>query len=433
MNAKNITCESFRKLSAKRCWPDRQRRAHGYLRAAVIALSLCAIAACPPLSRRTLSAERALVPPGKGLEEWDGLASVSRSPSGRLIIGSTFSGNLALWDVRTGKGRILKTNDRQRVVSDVEWVLGGRALMTNLTFGKRVEVWDAESLQSRNALVLAEDEGMTWRVSVHPNRRIVAVTINGARRNSSRRGGSLILWDAKRGHRLAEFWGFTALATTPAWSPDGSFLATGTKEGSVILWTWDKLLHQEIVFKGDDSPVVGGLSWSPDGQRLTAVTLDRKVLVWDVKARKRLLEIPLDERGASHVRWAPSGKRLVVAQYRAPILVWDIEAKKQLYSWTLGDEPGVPYALAISPDGKTVAAGAGLDDGRIALWNLTDGSLRTVLAAHSEEVRKLIWHPSGKRLTSGSADGRIMIWDVSKSKPLKVFRLWELMANPQPR
>lgn len=70
-------------------------------------------------------------------------------------------------------------------------------------------------------------------------------------------------------------------------------------------------------------------------------------------------------------------------------------------------EGGGVYALALSPDGKTIACGR--EDGSVQRWT-TDGEMVDgVWAGHSNRVRSLSWSPSGNHLASGSSDGTILI------------------------
>ncbi|OAX36847.1 WD40 repeat-like protein [Rhizopogon vinicolor AM-OR11-026] len=70
-------------------------------------------------------------------------------------------------------------------------------------------------------------------------------------------------------------------------------------------------------------------------------------------------------------------------------------------------EAGAIYALALSPDGKTISCGR--DNGSVEMWN-TDGEMsEDIWTGHSSWVRALSWPPSGGYIASGSSDGTILI------------------------
>ena len=70
-------------------------------------------------------------------------------------------------------------------------------------------------------------------------------------------------------------------------------------------------------------------------------------------------------------------------------------------------EGGPIYALALSPDGKTIACGR--EDGSVQMWN-TDGEMSEgIWMGHSQRVQSVSWSPSGGHIASGSDDGTILI------------------------
>jgi WD40 repeat protein len=70
-------------------------------------------------------------------------------------------------------------------------------------------------------------------------------------------------------------------------------------------------------------------------------------------------------------------------------------------------EGGRIWALALSPDGKTIACGR--EGGSVQRWN-TDGEMITrVWTGHGRNVLSLSWSPGGNHLASGSGDGTILV------------------------
>jgi WD40 repeat protein len=66
--------------------------------------------------------------------------------------------------------------------------------------------------------------------------------------------------------------------------------------------------------------------------------------------------------------------------------------------------------MVISPDGKTLAAGA---HDTILLWELASGKERARFQGHQEWVWSLAFSPTGRLLASGSLDHTALVWDVT--------------------
>jgi WD40 repeat protein len=75
---------------------------------------------------------------------------------------------------------------------------------------------------------------------------------------------------------------------------------------------------------------------------------------------------------------------------------------------TLTGHQEAVLAVAISPDGKTIAAGA--MDGKMNLWDADTKQLITSIQAHDSAVRSIVFQPNGQALITASWDRTMKIW-----------------------
>jgi hypothetical protein len=123
--------------------------------------------------------------------------------------------------------------------------------------------------------------------------------------------------------------------------------------------------------------------------------------------------------------YTPDGKQLVSAGDDKVIRVWDWQAGNTVRTIRgqvgPGDE-GKIYAIALSPDGRWLAAGGVTHKecrarcGEIRLYDFATGNLVGLFRGHTQIVLRLAFSPDGRRLISGSADNTAIIWDVDSRK-----------------
>jgi WD40 repeat protein len=115
-------------------------------------------------------------------------------------------------------------------------------------------------------------------------------------------------------------------------------------------------------------------------------------------------------------------------------MLWDVAAGRRIRALTT--EPGGAHgflAIAISPDGRRLAAGG--FDLTIKIWDLNTGTRLRDLGGHGSQVTGLAFAPDGRRLASASSDRTIRIWDPVFGQGVLVLRghaggLWGVAFAP---
>jgi WD40 repeat protein len=98
--------------------------------------------------------------------------------------------------------------------------------------------------------------------------------------------------------------------------------------------------------------------------------------------------------------------------------VWHLESGKQVgNAWKdEGSEFEGVLALALSPDGKTVASGT--QGGTVRLWNVDTGKVVKKWTEDTEIVQSIGWSPDGCRVVSGSYGGAVRVLDVRSGETI---------------
>ncbi|MEJ2733209.1 MAG: CHAT domain-containing protein [Anaerolineae bacterium] len=120
--------------------------------------------------------------------------------------------------------------------------------------------------------------------------------------------------------------------------------------------------------------------------------------------------------GVYAVALSPDGKTLASASSDHTVRLWDVDSRQPVGSPLTRHDASV-MSVAFSPDGQILASGSA--DGAIILWDVAERlSLGRPLLGHDAEVRSVAFSPDGKLLASASSDWTIMLWDVASRQPV---------------
>lgn len=201
-----------------------------------------------------------------------------------------------------------------------------------------------------------------------------------------------------------------------AWSPDGRWIATASRDGTARLWSADT--RQCTRTLGGHQDMVEMVAWAPDSARVATVSRDRTARVWEAATGRVLAELAAGDDMSRAVAWSPDGKLIATGSRDRVIRLWDSETYT-LHAELTGHTDNI-LGLVFSPDSTRLASGC--HDRTVRIWDLANRTAVVVLEGHEDLVEGVAWSPDGARLASAGGDATVRIWDTSTGNQSMLIR-----------
>jgi WD40 repeat protein len=311
----------------------------------------------------------------------------------------------------------------------------------------KISLYDAELEFIRN---VAEPTGFVYSLAFHQYEEQLVLAAGGCiPRDCTQNRGQLTMWEITNGRPslINQEQAHTALIKTIAFSANGSLLATGSYDRTILIWDLSQLQRPKPF---DEAPLVGHFSFvnslvfSPDGKTLISAGDDRNLFLWDIAKPERAR--PLRKISQAHnapisiIMFSPDGTKLASASDDNSVALWDWDPDSDTLQKELELKGHTGYVRSIAfqeNQGQTILASAGFDK-KILLWDAGTGKrLGPPLDVHSDAVNTIAFGAriSGQQelpyLISGSSDRTITFWDLATRRPLSTSEATENLPEQE--
>jgi WD40 repeat protein/tetratricopeptide (TPR) repeat protein len=156
---------------------------------------------------------------------------------------------------------------------------------------------------------------------------------------------------------------------------------------------------------------VAAVAFSPDGRIAATAAWDRTVRLWDTGSGAQRGDALRHKDWINGLVFSPDGQILLTVAYKT-VGVWESTTGRRLADLA---HDAIVTSAAFTPDGRKILTGS--TDGKLRQWR-PSGEADGEPLAHPGWIEAIALSPNGRLWMTGGKEGQIIVWDARTRRPL---------------
>lgn len=265
--------------------------------------------------------------------------------------------------------------------------------------GRFVYVWDALTgdVQEVTRLDIDEVTSVSW---IRQGTHLAVGTLKGY----------VQIWDVEKGQRLRQMVGHSDRASSLSWNEH--ILSSGSRDYSILhrdVRVPEPYIERLSVHTGE----VCGLRWNLETNQLASGCNGNQLIVWDNLSTRPLHRFNDHTAAVKALAWSPHQRGLLASgggSSDRSIRFWNTLTGRNISTHQTSSQV---CNLAWSLNTRELISTHGYSDNYVALWKYPQMETVATLTGHAVRVLYLAMSPDGKSIATGAGDETLRLWSIN--------------------
>ncbi|KAL4468303.1 hypothetical protein ABPG72_015839 [Tetrahymena utriculariae] len=225
--------------------------------------------------------------------------------------------------------------------------------------------------------------------------------------------GTVSVWDTIALKKVKEYNQHRQRVGALSWNKN--LLVSGSRDKKILIR--DIRQYQPVVHKllGHKQEICG-LKWSYDHQMLASGGNDNNLFVWNMHSSSPIIKFQSHTAAVKALSWSPHQHGLLISgggSLDRTIRIWNTITREQIKCIDTGSQV---CNLQFCKNRNEFVSTHGYSENQIIIWNYPDLDKLAVLTGHTQRVLHLAMSPDGDTIASGAGDETLRFWNINDSQ-----------------